>query len=60
VSPKYCSLAVDDTQLLSETLDNEFTPELKVVINQCYATLSEASSTLCDVVAISGKITVSF
>lgn len=60
MSPKYCSLAVDDTQALESELDNEFAPDLKVFINQRYATLSGASDTSSDIVAVSGRITVSF
>jgi hypothetical protein len=57
VSPKSCSLALDDIELENQCSDECYEPELKVVVNK---RLSENSSIDDDVIKISGRINVSF
>ncbi|MEM1282968.1 MAG: hypothetical protein AAGG81_05385 [Chlamydiota bacterium] len=57
MSPKSCSLALEEIELEDRCPDECFEPELKVVVNK---RLRENSSIDEDVITISGRINVSF
>ena len=61
VSPKYSSLAIDETFDSNNCLD-DFNPELTVIINAHYASssFSPKTSPRSDVTQVQGRITVSF
>jgi hypothetical protein len=61
VSPKNCSLALDEVELLEQNHDHEremgFEPVLKLFVNVRF---QEFSSCADDVIKVSGRIDVSF
>jgi hypothetical protein len=62
VSPKYSSLAIDDTfrELDNDTsLENSYEPNLQVIVNVHYGKTPKLAAS-SDVLAVKGRITVSF
>lgn len=62
MSPKYCSLAFDETvKEFEEThFKGSFEPELKVIVNAHYSRSSFSPMASDDVIQVNGRITVSF
>jgi hypothetical protein len=63
VSPKYSSLAIDDTfrEFDNEVaLENSYEPDLQVIVNVHYGKTPALTAASSDVVSVKGSITVSF
>lgn len=63
MSPKYSSLAIDDTFKEFDNdnaLENSYEPNLQVIVNVHYGKTPAVPAASLDVMAIQGRITVSF
>lgn len=62
MSPKHSSLAYDETtkEFSGSHFDNDFEPELSVIVNAYYSKTPMSLAASEDVIQIHGRITVSF